>query len=73
MIIGDVLFLTQEKALVNRYAVAAAENDQKLNQLGLAKNIMAQVNLKKLDQMLLTIIHVSQIFMLHFSNSTSQI
>ncbi|XP_062402338.1 envoplakin a [Sardina pilchardus] len=32
----------KEKELVNRYAVATAENDQRLNQLGLAKNIMGQ-------------------------------
>ncbi|XP_041958967.1 envoplakin a isoform X1 [Alosa sapidissima] len=32
----------KEKALVNRYATATAENDQLLNQLDLAKNIMGQ-------------------------------
>lgn len=32
----------KEKDLVNKYAVTAAENDQVLNQLGLAKNIMAE-------------------------------
>lgn len=55
MIIDAILLLPQEKALVNRYAVAAAENDQKLNQLGLAKNIMTQVHIKTLIQVLLVI------------------
>lgn len=55
MIIDAILLLPQEKALVNRYAVAAAENDQKLNQLGLAKNIMTQVHIKTLIQVLLII------------------
>ncbi|XP_071383533.1 envoplakin a [Centroberyx affinis] len=32
----------QEKALVNRYAETLAENNQRLNQMGLAKNLIAQ-------------------------------
>ncbi|KAM4604332.1 envoplakin a [Polymixia lowei] len=32
----------QEKALVNRYAETSAENSQRLNQMGLAKNLIAQ-------------------------------
>uniref|UniRef100_A0A668AQN9 Envoplakin a n=1 Tax=Myripristis murdjan TaxID=586833 RepID=A0A668AQN9_9TELE len=32
----------QEKSLVNRYAETSAENNQRLNQMGLAKNLKAQ-------------------------------
>ncbi|KPP79310.1 envoplakin-like [Scleropages formosus] len=39
----------QEKALVNRYADVSAKNEQLLNQMGLAKNIIAQ-NEEKVNQ-----------------------
>ena len=36
-------YFFQEKALVNRYAETSAENTQRLNQMGLSKNLIALV------------------------------
>lgn len=42
-------FLFQEKALVNRYAETSAENTQRLNQMSLAKNLIALVREHKIS------------------------
>lgn len=41
-----LLCVLQEKAVVNHYAKTSAENDQLLNQMGFAKNLIAQVSWK---------------------------
>uniref|UniRef100_A0A8C7G881 Envoplakin-like n=1 Tax=Oncorhynchus kisutch TaxID=8019 RepID=A0A8C7G881_ONCKI len=43
------MFLFQERALLNLYSEVSAENDQLLNKMGLAKNIIAQ-NEEKVSQ-----------------------
>uniref|UniRef100_A0A3Q4GEQ8 Envoplakin-like n=1 Tax=Neolamprologus brichardi TaxID=32507 RepID=A0A3Q4GEQ8_NEOBR len=49
----NLLLLLQEKDLLNRFAEVSAENNQLLNQLGTAKNIMA-MNEEKITQVAVT-------------------